>query len=90
MKPSDITAFLQKKFYFNTHIQLTDNSRLEIENVQKILDYNENFIKVRTSTLILSVWGNSLSADDYNMSGIVICGDIASIEFEKFKENTDA
>jgi sporulation protein YqfC len=90
MKPSNITAFLQKKFYFNTHILLTDNNRLEIENVQKILEYNENFIKVRTSTLILSVWGNSLSADDYNMSGIVICGDISSIEFEKFKENTDA
>jgi hypothetical protein len=90
MKPSNITAFLQKKFYLNTHILLTDNNRLEIENVQKILEYNENLIKVRTSTLILSVWGDSLSADDYNMSGMVICGEITSIEFEHFKENTDA
>jgi sporulation protein YqfC len=83
MKSSKIAAFLHKVFYMSTHILMTDNNRLEIENVKKILEYSDNFIRVLTSTLILSVWGNSLSADDYNMSGIAISGEISSIEFEK-------
>jgi sporulation protein YqfC len=87
---ANIAAFLGKKLYLNTHILIADNSRLEIENVRKILEYSENYIRVMTSTLILSVWGNSLSADDYNMSGIVICGEISSIEFERVREKDDA
>jgi sporulation protein YqfC len=90
MKSSKIAAFLQKKLYLNTHILITDNNRLEIENVKKILEYSENYIRILTSTLILSVWGSSLSADDYNMSGIAISGDIGSIEFERVKEQGDA
>jgi sporulation protein YqfC len=92
MKSSKIAAFLHKVFYLNTHILMTDNNRLEIENVKKILEYSENLIRVLTSTLILSVWGNALSADDYNMSGIAISGEINSIEFEKLsaKEAGDA
>jgi sporulation protein YqfC len=90
MKSSKITAFLQKILYLNTHILLTDNTRLEVENVKKILEYTENHIRVLTSTLILSVWGNCLSADDYNMSGIAISGEIDSLEFERVKEQSDA
>jgi sporulation protein YqfC len=90
MKSSKLSAFLQKILYLNTYILLTDNTRLEVENVKKILEYTETHIRVLTSTLILSVWGNNLSADDYNMSGIAISGEIDSLEFERVKEQSDA
>jgi sporulation protein YqfC len=90
MKPSKIGAFLEKRLYLNTHILISDNNRLEIENVKKILEYSENYIRLKTSTLVLSIWGQSLSADDYNMSGIVISGEISSIEFERNREASDA
>jgi sporulation protein YqfC len=78
-----LKRFITNKFYLNTHMSLTDNTHLEIENVKKILEYNDIYIKVKTSTLIVSVWGEHLSVSDYNVDGIVINGVFSSIEFEK-------
>jgi sporulation protein YqfC len=82
-----LRRFVSKKFYLYTHMNLTDNTRLEIENVKKILEYNDSYIKLKTSGMIVAVWGNSLSVSDYSGDGIVINGEFSSIEFEKGKKS---
>jgi sporulation protein YqfC len=95
MKPLDenydgvLKNFVTKRLYLNTHMNLTDNTHLEIENVKKILEYNDIYLKLLTSSLVVSVWGKDLSVDDYNVDGIVVEGEFSSIEFEKSAEQAD-
>jgi sporulation protein YqfC len=89
LKPLDekydgpLKKFVYKRFYLYTHMNLTDNTRLEIENVKKILEYNDIYIKLQTSGMIVGVWGKNLSVSDYSGDGLVINGEFSSIEFEK-------
>lgn len=55
---------------------------MEIENCKKILEYNDLFIKIKTSTLTICIYGNNLSISDYNTDGIIVDGVFSSIEFE--------
>lgn len=71
-----------KRLYLNTYINLTDNTHLEIENCRKIIELNDVYVRLKTSTLTLRVWGENLSVSDYNADGVVIDGRISSLEFE--------
>ena len=63
-------------------MNMTDNTRLEIENCRRIIEYNDIYIRLRTSTLTMQVWGKDLKISDYNTDGIVIEGTFSSVEFE--------
>ncbi|MCL2054209.1 MAG: YabP/YqfC family sporulation protein [Oscillospiraceae bacterium] len=76
-----LSKFIKKKLYLNTHMNLTDNTFLEIENVKRITDYNDVCIQLQTSTLSLRIWGSNLQISDYNTDGIVVRGAFSSIEF---------
>lgn len=80
-----ISKYVKKKLYLNTYMNLTDNTHLEIENCRKILEYNDIYVKIRTSTLIVSIWGQNIRISDYNTDGIVVDGIFSSIEFEQSK-----
>ena len=82
MYNSVAARFLKKRLYLNTYMNLTDNTHLEIENCKKIIELNDVYVRLKTSTLILQVWGEGLSVSDYNTAGVVIDGKISSIEFE--------
>lgn len=76
-----VAKFCKKKMYLNTNISIIDNKRIEVENCKRIMEYNDIYVKLKTSTLILEVWGKDIVLSDYNMDGIVIEGDISSVEF---------
>ena len=80
-----ISKYVKKKLYLNTYMNLTDNTHLEIENCQKILEYNDIYLKIKTSTLIISIWGQSIRISDYNTDGIIVDGKFSSVEFEQSK-----
>lgn len=82
---SVISKYVKKKLYLNTYMNLTDNTHLEVENCQKILEYNDIYVKIKTSTLIISVWGQNIRISDYNTDGIVVDGNFSSVEFEPAK-----
>jgi hypothetical protein len=96
LKPLDekydgpLKKFVSKKFYLYTHMNLTDNNRLEIENVKKILEYNDVYIKLQTSGMIVGVWGEKLSVSDYSGNGLIINGEFSSIDFEKDNKKSDS
>ena len=82
---SVISKYVKKKLYLNTYMNLTDNTHLEIENCQKILEYNDIYVKIKTATLIIGIWGQNIRISDYNTDGIVVDGKFSSIEFEQSK-----
>ena len=75
--------FTRKKLYLNTNMLITDNKLIEIENCKKVLEYNDIYLKLMTSNMILEVWGTDLNISDYNTDGIIVKGNIKSIEFMK-------
>jgi sporulation protein YqfC len=77
-----VARICKKRLYLNTNINITDNTRIEIENCKRIIEYNDIFIRLKTSTVTVQIWGENLSVSDYNRAGVVIDGKITSVEFE--------
>ena len=73
---------LRKKLYLDTTIIITDNKCIEIENCRKIIEYNDIYICLSTSSVTVRIWGNDLKISDYKTGGLVVEGTINSIEFE--------
>lgn len=84
-----VSKYVKKRLYMNTYINLSDNTHMEIENCKRILEYNDVFVKIRTSTLIIGIWGQDLRLSDYNTDGIVVDGKFTSVEFEKIERKND-
>lgn len=78
-----VSKRVKRRLYLNTYINLTDNTHMEIENCKRILEYNDVFVKLQTSTLIVGIWGQDLKLSDYNTDGIVVEGKFTSVEFEE-------
>lgn len=78
-----VSKRVKRRLYLNTYINLTDNTHMEIENCKRILEYNDVFVKLQTSTLIVGIWGQDLRLSDYNTDGIVVEGKFTSVEFEE-------
>ncbi len=77
-----MSKFVKAKLYYNTYVCLTDNTHLEIENCKRVLEYSDVFLKIKTSTLTLCIYGENLTISDYNTDGIIVNGKFSSIEFE--------
>lgn len=73
----------RKKLYINTNLLIMDNNYIEIDNCKKVLEYNDIFLKIQSSNMIIQIWGNNLSIHDYNSNGIVVTGNISSVELLK-------
>lgn len=73
---------LKKALYANTMIHIADNDELEIESCRQILEYNDIFIRVKTSTLFVEIWGTELTVDDFGGGTITVRGRISSVGLE--------
>lgn len=62
-------------------ITMVGRNQLHVENFKTILEYDENFIKIRTKDGILAVAGTNLKVLYFNCEEIKITGIIAEIRF---------
>ncbi len=79
---SVVSKFVKERLYSNTYMCLTDNSHMEIENCKRILEYSDVYIRIKTSTLTVCIYGSNLNISDYNTDGIIIEGKLSNVEFE--------
>ena len=77
-----VARLCKKQLYLNTYMNVTDNTRLEIENCKRIIEYNDIYIQLKTATVTLRIWGEKLKISDYNTDGIVVEGKFSTFEFE--------
>lgn len=77
-----VARLCKKQLYLNTYMNVTDNTRLEIENCKRIIEYNDIYIRLKTATVTLRIWGENLKISDYNTDGIVVEGKFSTFEFE--------
>jgi hypothetical protein len=72
---------LKAGFYKHSYIQLTDNSELVIDRCERFLTYDENIIKLDLLNNSLVIIGTALIMRNFNNDGVIIKGNIRSIEF---------
>ena len=60
-----------------------------IENYKGILEYQDFFIRIKTSIGIINVNGFNLSLEEMTTDDIVVNGKIESIDFESIEDNRE-
>ena len=80
-KENKLKSYLRKNLYLDTTVSINDNREVIVENCNKILEYNDIFIKISTSTVTFQIWGNNLAIKNYEDKGLIIQGVISSVEF---------
>ncbi len=80
---------LQRTFrswmYLDTYLHLHGSRELRVENVRRILEYDEVCVRLRTRDMTVTVWGTHLRVFDYNDSSMLVTGHITGIELNEMR-----
>ena len=69
--------------YLDTYLHLHGNRELRVENVRRILEYDDVCVRLRTRDMTVTVWGTELRVSDYNDSSMLVTGRITGIELSE-------
>lgn len=65
----------------HSDIQVTDNSEIVLDGCRKVVEYNENHIKLELPSMGISIVGMQLKMRNFSIGGVIIKGQIHSITF---------
>lgn len=68
-----------------SNIQIFDGKDLMVEGCSGVLEVDDNLIRLRLYKSHLSITGFKLELSNFGADGIIIRGDIHSLEFDKGK-----
>ena len=60
-----------------------------IENYKGILEYQDFFIRIKTSIGIININGFNLSLEEMTVDDIIVKGKIESVDFESVEDNRE-
>lgn len=66
-----------------TKITIIENFDILIEGYEKIIDYYDNYIKIKTCNIIIVIDGKNLDIKEITDSELVIQGEIYSLNYQK-------
>ncbi|MCR4644568.1 MAG: YabP/YqfC family sporulation protein [Oscillospiraceae bacterium] len=69
--------------YLDTYVHMHGNRELRVENVRRILAYDEICVRLRTRDMTVTVWGTGLRVYDYKSSSMLVTGRITSVELSE-------
>lgn len=67
----------------NTKITLVDNKYLYLEGVNKIIDYYDHYIKIKTKKVTISLDGKKMEIKEISDKELVVEGQILTISYDK-------
>lgn len=70
----------------HSELQLTDNGKLIIYGCKRVLEYDENYIKLELAINGAAIDGLELSMSNFSSNGVVIRGKIHSVTFLEREE----
>ncbi|MDO5560321.1 MAG: YabP/YqfC family sporulation protein [Oscillospiraceae bacterium] len=74
-------------FSFGTSLQIYDNRKIVLSCCKRIIEYNEMYLRTDAGSVIVEIFGDDLSIDDYNSEGITVYGKIKSVSLCSRKES---
>lgn len=67
-------------------ICMTENRHMTVDGCNAIISYDENMIKLRLSSCFLTIIGTDFAVSSFSDDGVIIGGEIHSLEFERITE----
>lgn len=67
-------------------INILGNNSMIVENFKAIMEYKDDFIKIKAKDKIISIYGSRLEIAYYNTEEIKILGTMNSIFFEVIRD----
>lgn len=67
----------------NTKITLVDNKYLYLEGSNKIIDYYDHYIKIKTKKVTISLDGKKMEIKEISDKELVVEGQILTISYDK-------
>lgn len=65
----------------HSDIQVTDNREIVLDGCRRVVEYNENHIKLELPSIGISIVGMQLKMQNFSIGGVIIKGQIHSITF---------
>lgn len=65
----------------SSKVTLNSNKEAIIEGCRNVLEYEDDRIKLNLGNKTLLILGNSLSIDSITVNGVIVTGNISSVEF---------
>ena len=65
----------------HSDIQIADNKEIVLDGCRRVVEYNENHIKLELPSIGISIVGMQLKMRNYSIGGVIIKGQIHSITF---------
>lgn len=78
---AEYNEFISKDITDGVHTEIFSNKKLIIENCKGIIDYEENYIKLKIKKGFLVLCGTEFVITSFEEEKIIIKGNIVSIEF---------
>lgn len=73
---------MKKSTSKHTEMQIIDNNEIVIDCCKSMINYDDNYIKLKLAANSVSIIGLDLTLKNYGANGIIIKGMIKSITFE--------
>ena len=77
----DRNEILDSQLLTGIHTEIFSNKKIIIEGCQSIVDYQNNYLKLKIKKGFLNILGNEFLITSFEEEKIVIKGNILSIEF---------
>ena len=77
----DRNEILDSQLLAGIHTEIFSNKKIIIEGCQSIVDYRNNYLKLKIKKGFLNILGNEFLITSFEEEKIVIKGNILSIEF---------
>lgn len=71
----------KKSWQKHSDIQITDGREIVLDGCRRVVEYNENHIKLELPSMGVSVVGMQLKMRNFSIGGVIINGQIHSITF---------
>ena len=65
----------------HSDIQITDNKEIVLDGCRRVVEYNENHIKLELPSMGISIVGMQLKMRNFSIGGVLIKGQIHSLTF---------
>ena len=65
----------------HSDMQITDNKEVILDGCRRVVEYNENHIKLELPSMGVSIVGMQLKMRNFSIGGVIIKGQIHSLTF---------
>lgn len=73
----------EESFLDVPHIEIISYKKAILDNIDGVLEYNPDIIKVSKGNTIICIYGTNLEFSSMKIQSIVVTGEITRIEFER-------